>query len=140
LFHREEDFERFMRYITRYIEKCKEYFDILAYCILPNHFHFVFHSKIDGYKISYFIGNICSAYIRYYLMKYEMEKGRIYFENRFKCKCIEDDEYLQQCIHYVENNPIKHGLRDKSEDWIFRSKNSLPGVKNQIDNIDADLE
>ena len=140
LFHREEDFERFMTYTNRYIEKCNDDFDILAFCILPNHFHFVFHNKSDKGRISYFIGNVCSAYTRYYQVKYEIEKGRMYFENRFRCKQIDDEEYLQQCIFYVENNPIKHGIVDNLEERRFRSDTTLPGVKEAENSLESDLE
>ena len=50
-----------------------------------------------------------------------------------------DEEYLQQCIQYVENNPLKHGLVDKVESWLFRSiTTSHPGT--QIDNIDWEFD
>lgn len=133
-----------MIYIDKYIEKCKESFDILAYCILPNHFHFVFHNKSSGYKISYFIGNICAAYTRYYQSKYGIDRGKIYFESRFKCKIIDDSEYLQKCIYYVENNPIRHGMVDDREYWKFRSASYIgnyhPGDKKQLAKIEAELE
>ena len=45
-----------------------------------------------------------------------------------------DEEYLQQCIQYVENNPLKHGLVDKIEDRLFKSAVSHPGA--DIENID----
>jgi len=121
LFHNEEDFKRFSIYMDRYIKKCSQEFDILAYCLLPNHFHFVFFNKTQWYKISYFIWNICASYIRYYQNKYHIDRGKLYFESRFKCKEIDDQEYLQQCLHYVENNPVKHGIVDTILDRQFRS-------------------
>lgn len=139
LFHREEDFEKFMIYVDTYREKCKGKLDIIAFCVLPNHFHFIFHNKFDWHKISYFIGNICSAYARYYQTRYQMDKGRVYFENRFKCKEINDEEYLQQCICYVENNPIKHNIVDTVDKRLFRSA-SLPGVNTEDYSLDAELE
>gem|GEM_PF-4209880 len=57
----------------------------------------------------------------------------MYFECRL-AKEIIDEDYLQQCIQYVENNPLKHGLIDKIEDWLFRSESSHPGAN--IENID----
>lgn len=112
---------------------------ILAYCILPNHFHMVVRNVSDGHRISYFIGNICAAYTRYYKVKYSLGKGKKYFESRFKAKEIGDNEYLQQCIHYVENNPIKHGIVDKIEDWMFRSSTAThPGA--DIETIDWEFD
>jgi hypothetical protein len=62
----------------------------------------------------------------------------MYFESRFKAKEIGDEEYLNQCIYYVENNPFKHGLVDKAGDWLFRSSVSHPGAK--IENIDREWD
>jgi putative transposase len=132
-----------MTYINRYIEKCEADFDILAYCILPNHFHFVFHNKSDRDRISYFIGNICASYTRYYYNKYGIDRGRIYFESRFKCKLIDDPGYLKQCLHYVENNPIKHEIVDNLEEWRFRSATlpiAHPGDNEGNSTLEADLE
>ena len=134
LFHNNKDLQRFLWYIDIYKKKCEKDLSILAYCILPNHFHLVVHNISGGHRLSYFIGNICAAYTRYYKAKYAKEKGKMYFECRFKAKEIIDEDYLQQCIQYVENNPLKHGLIDNIKDWIFRSENSHPGAN--IENID----
>jgi REP element-mobilizing transposase RayT len=128
-------------YIDIYKKKCENDLSILSYCILPNHFHLVVHNISDGHRLSYFIGNICAAYARYYKAKYSKEKGKKYFECRFKAKEILDEEYLQQCIQYVEKNPLKHGLVDNTKDWLFRSENlhnraCLPQVGANIENID----
>lgn len=66
----------------------------------------------------------------------------MYFECRFKAKEIADQEYLHQCLHYVENNPLHHGLVDKVEDWLFRSEISqvhaciIQSADNNIQPID----
>ena len=127
-----------MWYIDIYKKKCEKDLSILAYCILPNHFHLVVHNLSDWYRLSYFIGNICAAYTRYYKAKYSAEKGKMYFECRFKAKEIIDEEYLHQCIYYVENNPLKHGLVDTADEWLFRSKVSHPGAN--IENIDRERD
>lgn len=134
LFHTMKDFQRFLWYLDIYKKKCEKDLSILAYCILPNHFHFVVHNITDGHKLSYFIGNICAGYTRYYKVRNWVWKGKRYFESRFKVKEIEDQEYLQQCIHYVENNPLKHGLIDNLEDWLFKSTTTHPGA--HIENIE----
>jgi len=121
LFHDMKDFQRFLWYIDIYKEKCKNEIGIVAYCILPNHFHFVILNKTESHKISYFMWNICAAYTRYYKAKYWADKGVLYFESRFKSKLISDEQYLAQCVQYVEYNALKHKLVDKPEDWIFRS-------------------
>ncbi len=81
--------------------------------------------------------------MRYYYNKYGIDKGRLYFESRFRCKEIDDPEYLQQCIYYVENNPIKHGIVDNLDEWRFRSDTFIdfhPGEDEDNHNLEADLE
>lgn len=140
LFHRERDFDIFMKYFRAYRKKCTTDFDIIAYCILPNHFHFVFKNMSEWKKISYFIGNVCAAYTRYYQKYYGIEKWVSYFESRFKSKIIQDTEYLQQCIYYVENNPIKHGIVENNDGWLYRSYTSWEEEGNNILDLEKDLE
>ncbi len=121
LFHDLRDSERFLYYIDMYREKCKDEIWIIAYCLLPNHFHFVLKNKTDSQRLSYFIWNICAAYTRYYKSKYWTEKGSSFFESRFKSKHLIDSKYLAQCINYVEFNPLKHELVKNIEDRIFSS-------------------
>ncbi len=122
LFHDRKDFERFIYNIQKYKEQLKDQIEIIAYSVLPNHFHFVLRNKAESHAISYFIGNVCVSYVRYYKTKYQkLRKGAEYFEGRFHSKPIEDEEYLQQCIYYVEHNAVKHGLVRNPEDRIFTS-------------------
>ena len=121
LFYDLKDSERFLYYIDMYRERCKNKIWLIAYCILPNHFHFVLHNQTKSHKISYFIWNICAAYTRYYKAKYWTEKGSSFFESRFKSKHLSNEQYLSQCIKYVEFNPIKHELVSNIEDRIFTS-------------------
>lgn len=133
LFHDWKDYQRFLGYISTYKEKCKDDLWIVAYCILPNHFHFVLHNKSSSHKISYFIWNICASYTRYHKAKYTANKWVNFFESRFKAKLLDNQEYLDQCIHYVEFNPVKHALTDNIENRLFTSydKNSKKTSPNQ---------
>lgn len=105
------------------MDKYKDKMGIVAYSILPNHFHFVLYTKETGLWISRFVGNLCAAYTRYYKKKYEMDKGVVYFEWRFKSKYIDSEEYLHQCIQYVENNPVKHWIVVDNDMRAFKSQN-----------------
>ena len=98
------------------------------------------HNISDGHRLSYFIGNICAAYTRYYKAKYSTGKGKMFFECRFKAKEIIDEEYLQQCIYYVENNPIKHGIVENNDEWLYRSYTSWEEEGNNILDLEKDLE
>ena len=121
LFFAFRDFQRFLFYIWEQMEKYKDSIWIIAYCILPNHFHFVILNKQEWLNLSKFISKITSSYAKYIWAKYGLQWWKKLFESRFKAKLIDDKEYLDQCIHYVEFNPIKHELTDHIEKRIFTS-------------------
>lgn len=121
LFHSQKDFERFLRYMSEQYEIYKDNVWIIAYCLLPNHFHFVLKNKKIGFNISNFIGKISSSYSKYLWSKYGTTRWQQIFESRFKSKHLSDSNYLSQCIQYVEFNPIKHKLVKNIDDRVFSS-------------------
>lgn len=138
LFHSLKDFERFLRYISEQYEIYKDNVWIIAYCILPNHFHFVLKNKKTGFDISNFIWKISSSYSKYLWSKYGTPKWQQIFESRFKSKLLSNESYLNQCVHYVEFNAIKHWLVESNEDRLFTSyyKNKKESADKETLNID----
>ena len=114
-----KDFERFLRYIKEQQNCFKDQLSIISYSILPNHFHFVFLNKEQGFAISQFIWKITASYGKYIWAKY-WKKWRL-FESRFKAKLLDNENYLNQCIHYVEFNAVKHQLVQDINQWLFTS-------------------
>lgn len=51
-------------------------------------------------------------------------KGSL-FNNRFKRKQVEGDEYLCKLIHYIHHNPLKHGLEKRVDAWPYSSYSSI---------------
>ncbi len=120
LFFSEKDYVVFMRQLSL----CKSHFKnvrVVSYCILPNHFHFVFECLEDGFGISQFMQRLCSYYARYLIEKYDLEKGKRVFEWRFRVKWLFDEEYLYKCLAYVNFNALKHKYVEDPQDWIYSS-------------------
>jgi REP element-mobilizing transposase RayT len=116
-----KDFERFLRYITQQQEIYKDKVSIISYSVLPNHFHFVILNKETGFALSEFIWKITSSYGKYIWAKYWMQWNWKLFESRFKAKLLDSEEYLNQCVHYVEFNAIKHWVVDDINKRPFTS-------------------
>ena len=121
LFHDLKDFERFMWYMSEQYEYYKDTIWIISYCILPNHFHFVLKNNKTWFDISNFIWKISSSYSKYLWSKYDTRRWQQIFESRFKSKHLSNEQYLSQCIKYVEFNPIKHELVKNIDDRVFTS-------------------
>lgn len=77
---------------------------IVAYCLMPNHFHLVFKENIEG-GISLFMQKVTTAHT----MHFNKRNGRTgaLFEGSFKARHIDNDLYFKYLIAYVHLNPIK---------------------------------
>lgn len=78
--------------------------DILAYCLMPNHFHMLICGKNDG-SASLFMQKFLTAYTMYFNRKYK-RTGAL-FEGTFKAKHADTDEYLKYLFAYIHLNPVK---------------------------------
>ena len=95
--------------------------DILAYCLMPNHFHFLISTKttFDPKKFSDSLRTLLSSYTRA-IQKQEGITGSLFQQNS-KFKELSTNEYACACFHYIHQNPVKAGLTKKLEDWPHQS-------------------
>ncbi len=78
--------------------------EILSYCLMPNHFHFlVKQNQVNGLKI--FLHRLCTSYSSYFNKKYG-HSGHI-FQGIYKSKNVLNDSYLTQLIAYIHLNPLQ---------------------------------
>ena len=135
LFHDKQDFKRFYETIIRY-NKIFSQVKIASYVFLPNHFHLILYSE-SGLEISDFMRKIQQAYTMYYRSRYKESSPDSYnlrwplFEWRFQAKFIDTDEYLEQCMAYVNFNPLKHEIIKDIADYPWTSYHQIKN-KNDI--------
>lgn len=77
-------------------------FTILAYCLMPNHFHLLIKQNSD-LGIDRLMAKVCSSYAWYFNKKYS-RVGNV-FQDHFKAKLVENDTYLTYLSAYIHNNP-----------------------------------
>ncbi|TAF67270.1 MAG: transposase [Cytophagales bacterium] len=108
--------------------------DILAYCLMPNHFHFlvdVTEKSVQEIKLGgIFVNQLTNAF-RLLLSNYAQDFNKKYnrsgslFRQKTKGKCLKNIEanknYPLICFHYIHQNPLKAKLVEKMEDWDFSS-------------------
>ena len=101
IFLQDRDYERFLEKVAEYKKKFP--IKILAYCLMPNHFHFLLQQLAPN-AISGFFSTLCNSHSRYFNVKYETV-GSIY-QGRFKAKKVDKDEYLVHLSRYIHLNPV----------------------------------
>ena len=87
----------------------KSVLNILAYCIMPNHFHFLLRPKKDN-AISDFMRNIQNGYSKYFNTK--TERTGSLFQFMFKAVRMETDQQLLHVSRYIHLNPVTSYMRE----------------------------
>lgn len=88
--------------IFNQIDKSNTLVDIICYCLMPNHFHFLLQQKQEN-GISKFLSNFQNSYTRYFNTK----RRRIgpLFLDQFKAVRVETNEQLLHLSRYIHLNP-----------------------------------
>jgi len=92
--------------------------DIIAYCIMPTHFHLLLRQLKDN-GISNFAGNVSGSYARGFNACHK-RKGFLW-EDRFKNVPVTTDEQLLHLTRYIHLNPVTSGIVEKPEQWKYSS-------------------
>lgn len=106
--------------IPKTLYKSERLVDILAYCLMPNHFHFMLKQNTDR-GISTFISNFANAYTKYFNTK-NQRSGPL-LEGVFKAVLVESEEQLIHLSRYIHLNPIASSIigADKLDYYAWSS-------------------
>ncbi len=123
--------ENYRYFLHRYQHFISPVADTFAYCLMPNHIHFLVQVKTEEeiesvfgrfetfqkleYRISKQFSNLFSGYTQAFNKMYN-RKGSLFIPN-FKRKEITDDRYITKIICYIHCNPIYHGFAKNISDW-----------------------
>jgi REP element-mobilizing transposase RayT len=90
--------------------------DMLAYCLMPNHYHFLL-KQLSTASLSQFIASVFNPYIQV-INRQAGRRGPL-FAGRFKDVLVDRDEYLIHLCRYIHLNPVEAGLVEHPEEWPF---------------------
>ena len=114
--------ERNYRYFLKlYAEHIEPIADTFAYCLLPNHFHFLVYIKdLSGLKKpSQHFSNLFNAYTKALNKAYD-RTGAL-FQRPFGRIPVTSDAYFIHLVTYIHQNPQKHGLVADFCTWPYSS-------------------
>jgi putative transposase len=93
---------------------------LLAYCVMPNHWHLVLWPKHDG-DLSEFMRWLTVTHTQRWHAHYHTQGTGPLDQGRFKAFPIAEDEHLLTVLRYVERNPLRAGMVSSSAHWCWSS-------------------
>ncbi len=126
IFLDEQDFRVFLNLLKRHLSENTQHdnrgiayesysgkIELLAFCLMPNHFHLLFYLEKDVASVPELMRKIAGTYTTYFNKKYQ-RVGHL-FQGVYKASVIDRDNYLQHISRYIHLNPedYKH--------WPFSS-------------------
>lgn len=138
VFTDDKDHVEFLRQFRKFV---LPYCKVLAYCLMPNHFHFEIYATEESATIKK-VGNIHSTelsngfrllqsnYAQYFNKRHE-RTGSL-FRQKTKAKEMSEgsNHYGYIAFHYIHQNPLAANLVTKLEDWKYSSFCDYAGLRN----------
>jgi REP element-mobilizing transposase RayT len=100
--------------------------EIIAYCLMPNHFHFIIR-QLEPFGISDFMRGVCDGYAK--AINKERSRSGHLFEGKYKMKHIDSDLYLFHLFRYIHLNPVRACLVSLPEEWQHSSCQAYYGLR-----------
>ncbi len=100
------------------LDPTKKVVEVVAYCLMPNHFHLLIKQTKEG-GITEFMRKVIDSYTKYYNTKYS-RVGPL-FQGQFKAVFVESDEQLLHLSRYIHLNPTTSLLVKKIDEWEWSS-------------------
>src|SRR5688572_24032181 len=120
----------FLDYASREVGR----WNVLAYCLMPNHAHYVVDAEIEQ----------LSLVMRYVNGSYAQRFNRVHgyrghlFQGRFHAKPIREEAHLPGALRYVIWNPVRAGLCHRPQDWRWSSYRACLGLEPARRFLDCD--
>jgi putative transposase len=123
IFFDRENYLYFLRLTREHIVESD--IDILAYCLMPNHYHFLVYPRND--RLSDAMKKLSLSYTKSMNKRYN--RSGVLFQGRFQSILVDNDSYLTYLAQYIHLNPVKSGLVEQAKDWEFSSYLEYAGLR-----------
>ncbi len=123
IFASEENYYFLLRRVKQFLPHYS--IRIIAYALMPKHYHFLVGVEKDGVLSSFF-----QRLFNSYSQAFNRQQNRTgtLFEGRAKSVLVDKTDYVYALVRYIHLNPVVARLVSKPEDWQF---------SNYLDWIDA---
>jgi len=94
-------------------------FDLIAYCVMPNHIHIVFTPLEESKDKYYPLSKIMHSLKRHAVNEANLILGRTgsFWQHENYDHFVRDDAEFERIVKYVLYNPVKANLVKEQKDW-----------------------
>ncbi|MFP4028443.1 MAG: transposase [Candidatus Brocadiia bacterium] len=125
LFCSHDDYVYFLEKFKSAVDNCPA--SVFAYCLMPNHFHFLMkqNSRKPIFEI---FSSVNNSYVPHYNHKYSSD-GHLY-NGRLQHKKVDNEKYVIYLCQYIHHNPKKAQIVDILSDWQYSNYLEWVGLRN----------
>jgi len=96
-----------------------------SWCLMGNHYHLL--AKTPDGNLSKGMRYLNGVYTQRFNRKNE-RVGHV-FQGRFKAIIVQEDAYLLELARYIVLNPVRAGMVDRAEEWVWSSYLIMAGIE-----------
>ncbi len=131
IFDDERDYAAFEKVMQEAVDRVS--MRLLAYCVMPNHWHLVLWPRRDGDLSAFMTWMTLTHTQRWHAHRHDTGAGHVY-QGRYKSFLIDRDAYYLAVCRYVERNALRGGLTNRAEAWRWCSlwRRSRKGLSQRV--------
>lgn len=116
IFFEEEDYQYYLECLY---DAAKNFgLAIHAYTLMPTHVHLLATPK-EKTSMSKTLQSVGRRYVQHF--NYAYDRTGTLWEGRYKATLIEPEEYLFNCMRYIELNPVRHDIVKQPKGYLWSS-------------------
>jgi putative transposase len=125
IFFQDKNWGFFVKRLRKYCQP--DLVDIIAYCLMPNHYHLLVYLKAD--ELSEEVMQPLGVSYTKAINRQQKRVGPL-FQGPFKAKHVDQENYLLHLSRYIYLNPVEAGLVKSPAEWPYSSYRDYIGLRN----------
>jgi putative transposase len=119
LFHKPSDYQAFLKLMVQAAGRVPS-MRLLAYCLMPNHWHLALWPRNDG-DLAAYMSWLTNTHVRRWRQHWHsIGEGHVY-QGRYKNFLVQKDDHFLTLIRYIEANPVRAKLVTRAQEWRWSS-------------------
>jgi putative transposase len=124
IFREERNYAYLLRLMKQVAADCN--LSIIAYCLLPNHYHWLVRQDGDT-SAGTLPKRVFGSYSQAFNLAYSLS-GTL-FQGPYRAILVDSDVYIRHLCRYIHINAVKHGIAATPEAWPYSNYHEWIGLR-----------